>query len=376
MKNVVPWRILVHERVRSGLAVAGIHIAILLIFLQLGFYFAVPEGGMLWFQQMRFDLLLVSKKYVFQAQSQTIPRRRLYHALAFPEIASATPVYQNAGLWKSREAGTQTNVFVMGVHLADDVFAFPEIKTFRHAMTKMDTVIVDVHSKPSFGPLRVGGRAEIDDRAVEIAGIYDVGIGFAGLGVVITSDVNFTRLFPGQTLDDVGLGLLRLRPGADPERAAAALRRIMPADTRVFTRDELAEHEKTHWVSSTSTGLVFGFGVIVAFIVGLIILYQTLATQVTRNLPEFAMLKAIGYTDKDLTDIIVRLALFMTVIAYVPAVILAVVIYKITAVATLLPIYMTLPRAAGVFALAIVMSAASALMSTRSLRRADPVELF
>ena len=75
-----------------------------------------------------------------------------------------------------------------------------------------------------------------------------------------------------------------IRPGADPDRVAEQLRRILPADTRLFTRAELTDHEVNHWVNRTSTGLVFGFGVVIAFIVGLIILYQTLVTQVTRNL--------------------------------------------------------------------------------------------
>ena len=129
-------------------------------------------------------------------------------------------------------------------------------------------------------------------------------------------------------------------------------------------------------MSRTSTGLVFGFGVVVAFIVGLIILYQTLATQVTHNLPEFATLKAIGHTDRHLGGIVVVLALMMTMIAFFPAIAAAIVVYKITAIATLLPIFMTVARVAGVFVLTVVMSTASALLSIRVLRRADPVELF
>ena len=376
MTYVVPWRILTHERARSGLAISGIFIAVLLIFLQLGFYFSVPEGGMLLFKHMRFDLLLASREYAFQAQSLTFPRRRLYQSLAHPDIAAASPIYQNVKLWKSPEDGTRTNIFVMGVDLDDEVFLFPEIGRHRRALAKRDTILVDVHSKPTLGRLDPGRRIEIGSRRVEIIGTYDVGIGFVGLGVVVASDVNFTRLFPKLTRGDVSLGLLQLAPGADPDRVAADLRRSLPADTRVFTLAELTEHETDHWVTSTSTGLVFGFGVVIAFIVGLIILYQTLATQVTRNLPEFATLKAIGYTDRSLAGIVVVLALLMTMIAFFPAVVAAIVVYKITAIATLLPIYMTVTRVAAVFLLAIVMSTASALLSVRVVRRADPVELF
>jgi putative ABC transport system permease protein len=374
--SVVPWRILTHERVRSALAIAGIFVALLLIFLQLGFYFSVPEGGMLLLDHLKFDVLLTSKKYVFQAQSQIFPRHRVFEAKEVPGVASVSALYQNSTVWRSSVDGTRTNVFVFGADLADDVFTFPEFRADRAQLSERDTVLVDVHSKPSFGRLYAGRRVEVNDRKVTIVGTYDVGIGFVGLGIIVTSDVNFTRLFPGLTRDNVSLGLVRLVPGADPARVVARLRQIMPPDTEILTRDEIAARESAHWVRSTSVGLVFGFGVIIAFIVGLIILYQTLAAQIVRNLPEFAMMKSIGYTAGDLSAVVVRLAVVMTGIAFVPAVLVAVVVYKITAVATLLPIYMTFGRLMSVMALALAMSFGSALFSARALRRADPVELF
>src|SRR5207302_6033103 len=63
------WRILVDQKGRTVLATGGIFIAILLIFVELGFFVAVPQGGMLIYDHLRFDLLVCSNKYVFQSQS-------------------------------------------------------------------------------------------------------------------------------------------------------------------------------------------------------------------------------------------------------------------------------------------------------------------
>jgi len=52
VKSLVAWRILTHEKGRSGLAIGGIVIAILLMFLQLGFYVSVPRGGLLFYDAM------------------------------------------------------------------------------------------------------------------------------------------------------------------------------------------------------------------------------------------------------------------------------------------------------------------------------------
>jgi putative ABC transport system permease protein len=376
VKAIVAWRILTHEKGRSALAMGGILVALLLIFLQLGFYASVPEGGLLFYEAMHFDLMLASSAYVFEAQSSSFPRRRLYQAMELPEIASADALYHGSGRWLNSEASLARDVFVMGFRPGDVIFNVPEIERQADILREPDTILVDAASRPEFGPLVTGRRVEIEDRAVTIGGIYHLGTGFVGLGVAVTSDLNFVRMFPSQDLADVNLGLLTLKPGADPDRTAARLREIMPVDTQVFTRRELKDHEIAHWVTATSTGLIFGFGVIVACVVGMVILNQTLATQITRQLPQYATLKAMGYSNAYLGGIVVTLATMMSTISFVPAVVLSILIYWIVRHATLLPIEMTLTRLITVLAMAWGMSALSGLISLRVLRRADPVELF
>ena len=377
MKAIVAWRMLVHEKGRSALATGGILIAILLMFLQLGFYTAVPRGGLLFFDAMRFDLMLTSSAYVFQAQSASFPRRRLYQALALPEVTRATALYQASGRWLNPEAKLVRDVFVIGFDPSDTVFDIPDVQKQINLTRQPDTILIDTGSRREFGRLDRGRQAEIEHRNVTIGGRYSLGTGFVGLGVAITSDLNFVRMFPNQGgLSEINLGLLTLRPGANALDVAARLRTMLPADTRVFTRAELNQFEVRHWVTSTSTGLVFGFGVVVAVIVGLVILHQTLTTQITRQLPQYATLKAIGYTDRDLVGIVLMLATILSTASFIPAVGLAIINYSIIQEATKLPIEMTSTRLLGVLGIAWGMSALSALLALRVLRRADPVELF
>jgi putative ABC transport system permease protein len=336
----------------------------------------VPQGGLLFYNAMRFDLMLTSSAYVFQAQSSNFPRRRLFQALALPEIARANALYHNSGRWLNDHASLARDVFVMGINPGDAVFNIPEIESQADKLRRPDTILVDAASRPEFGALQPGRRVEIEQRNVEIAGLFHLGTGFVGLGVAVTSDLNYSRMFPSQSLSDVNLGLLTLKPGADPDETAERLRKILAADTQVFTRKELSDYETDHWATSTSTGLIFGFGVIVAVIVGLVILNQTLSAQITRQLAQYATLKAMGYTDRHLGGIVVTLATIMTTISYIPAVVLSIGIYWIVRRATLLPIEMTPARMAVVLSIAWGMSAMSALFALRVLRRADPVELF
>ena len=376
MKRLIAWRILVDEKGRSVLAVGGIFAAFLLIFLQLGFYFSVPKGGLLFYDRMQFDLMLVSSAYVSQAHSGEFPRRRLYQAFALPEVARTTALYQASGHWTNPQAGVERDIFVMAFDPDDPVFDVPEIVSAHDVLRQPDTILVDINTRPEFGPLRPGRVVEIENRAVKIGGIYDLGTGFLGRGGGVISSQNFIRLYPARTLSQVNLGLVTLKPAMDPERVAAKIRAIMPADTLVLTREELARHEIAYWLMQTSTGLVFGFGVVVGVIVGLVILDQTLSSQINRRLPEYATLKAMGYTNRDLSGIVGSLAIVIVVIGYIPALVAAIVIYSLVRDATSLPVEMTETRAVVVLVVAAGMSVGSALLALRSLRRADPVDLF
>jgi putative ABC transport system permease protein len=376
MSTFVAWRMLVHEKGRNLLAVAGIFIAVLMIFLQLGFYSAVPKGALQVYNHLRFDLLMASSSYVVQTLPFDFPRQRLYQALSLPQVETVAPLYQGLPSWLTPEDGTRREIFLMGFRLGDPVFAVPDIERQLDVLRRPDTVLVDTSTKPVFGPLTAGRIVEIANRRFEIGGQYVLGVGFSGLGAVLASDTNFIRILPYRSLAAVNLGLIRLKPGSNPDEVARRIRQMLPADTQVFTRAELNAHEEEQWVKQAATGIVFGFGVIVAIIVGIVIVYQTLATQVTRQLPQYATLKAMGYSDAYLLRIVLALSAIMAGVAFVFAFAGAIAIYAKVRTLTPLPVEMTAARAIGVLALSLAMSAASAIFAVRILRRADPADLF
>jgi putative ABC transport system permease protein len=196
--------------------------------------------------------------------------------------------------------------------------------------------------------------------------------------VILVSEPNFLLPFPFpfRSLDQPNLGLIQLRPGTDPDAAAGALRKVLGSDVRVFTRPELTAHETSYWTTRTSVGLLFGSGLLVAFIVGIMVVYQILATQVSRQLPQFATLKAIGYTDRSLSGTVLTMAFVIVIAAFVPALAAAFGMYVVIRNETLLPVTMSAARVGAVFAAAVLMAAFSALMSAGSLRRADPADIF
>jgi putative ABC transport system permease protein len=372
----IAWRILTHQKGRTALALGGIFIAILLIFVELGFFIAVPQGGMLIYDHMRFDLLVASNKYIFQAESWQFPRERLVEAGRNSGVAQASPLYFGGAKWQDPRGGLRLDIAVFGFDPQARPFTVADIENQTGVLDRPDNVLVDSQTRPLFGPLQSGRVVELDGRRVTIGGGYVLGTGFLGLGVVLANEANFFRIFPNRRPEQVNYGLVTLKPGADPDLVARELRGLLPNDVQVLTRPELAAHEVSFWTTRTGTGLIFGSGLVVAFVVGIMVLYQTLATQITRQLPQFATLKAIGYSSAFLNAIVLIEAVLVMVIAFIPALAAALGVYSVIRGQTLLPVIMTAAQLGGVFAVTLFMAVISAFLSLGRLRRADPAEIF
>ncbi|TMQ33199.1 MAG: hypothetical protein E6K70_14430 [Planctomycetota bacterium] len=64
---------------------------------------------------------------------------------------------------------------------------------------------------------------------------------------------------------------------------------------QIATKNEFIDQELVFWQGNTPLGYVFGVGSVLGFVVGVVICYQILYTDVMDHLPQFATLKAIGY---------------------------------------------------------------------------------
>jgi putative ABC transport system permease protein len=376
MKVPLAWRILTYDKRRTALALIGIFMAILLVFVELGFFYAVPRGGLLLYDNMRFDLLLTSNQYEYQAQPGAFPLGQLERVRSSPDVADATPIYFGFAKWKSGERDLWPDFFMIGFDPASHIFIPDSIDRQAAALDRVDTVLVDSATRPIFGPLGTGRVVEIDDRKVTIGGQYVLGTGFMGLGVALASTANFARLLPQRGPAIVNLGAIRLKAGVDPGRAAGDLQKLAGANTRIFTRQELDAHEAAYWTTRTSVGIIFGSGLLISLVVGTMIVYQIVSTQVGRQLPQFATLKAIGYRDRSLAATVSAMSLLIVIVGFIPALAAALGLYSLIRRETLLPVTMSEMRLLAVFAAALGMAVISALLSVSVLRRADPADVF
>ncbi|MEO0541012.1 MAG: ABC transporter permease DevC [Cyanobacteria bacterium P01_A01_bin.105] len=376
----VAWLNLLHERTRLGVAIAGVSFAVLLIFMNLGFLGALILTATNFYEQFDADLFLMSPQSLEISTTTPFPRERLYQVAGIDGVERIMPLYSDYVLWRNPVDRSSRAMFVYGVNPNDDVFLMPELRgvAARRQLQRPNTVFIDRLSRPEFGPQAIGTVTEADGRRVTVNGSYELGGGFAADGTLIMSDQNFARLLAPRPLNTINVGLIRLAPGARPQKVAQRMREILPADVDVLTKAESIQRDATYWIVTTSIGFIFSLGVVVSFIVGTVIVYQILYTDIRDHLPEYATMKAMGYRSIYLFKVVLQEAVLLAVMGYLPGLLISLGLYQLTVSATAgtLPMKMTGSRVLFVLALTVAMCSLSGLISVRRAVTADPVDVF
>ncbi len=373
---------LTREKLRLLVAVAGVTFAVVLVSMQLGFRSAMYESAVRYHRTFRFDLAMLSPKTPFIGFPKQFARRRLYQALGAPGVRDVTAVYIAQGYWRNPWEHGSRNILVVGIDPAGDALELAEVRRRRDLLQLPDVALFDAESRPEYGPVAANlarGQSvsvEVNDRGIVIRDLFRLGTSFGIDGSLVTSDLNFRRLFPNRPPGLIDLGLIRLEPGTDVEEVRERLVRTLERDVLVLTREQYIAREVAYWATTTPIGYVFGFGSIMGLIVGGVIVYQILFADVSEHRTEYATLKAIGYTNRRLSALVLQQAALLALLGFAPGIAISLALYRVTERATSLPLAMSIDRALGVLALTLAMCGLAALMALRRVRAADPAEVF
>ena len=376
----IAWLQISHQKLRLLAAVLGVAFAVVLIFVQMGFQQALYDSSVRWHTALGYDLAVISPKTTYLVSPPSFPRNRLYQVLGHDGVSSVTPVYIGIAEWRNPlDPLKARNIYVMGFDPMNSGFALAGDSA---PLRMPDRVLFDRLSRPEFGPIAdmiaagVEVSTELNGRNITVAGLYELGTSFGIDGSIITSDLNFRRIFPARPAARIELGLVLLEPGADLAAVRDNIVAGIPGDVVVLTREEFIRHEVSYWSDNTPIGYVFGLGVAMGLAVGLIVVYQILFSDVQDHLREYATMKAMGYSNFFLSRLVLSEAVILAVLGYIPGYFASLAVYTQARGATNLPVMMNQERALMVLGLTVLMCAVSALLAMRKLRSADPAEVF
>jgi putative ABC transport system permease protein len=375
------WAQLSRQKVRTGVAMSGIAFANVLIFMQLGFVNLFAGGAILLPKHLRGDLFISNSDAKLINSFSTFDRTRLYQAAAFDGIISAEPLYLKYGTWAYDKDTIAYDTRIFAYNPQIQIFDLPEINQQQTKLREPFTVLFDRLSRSELGPIpaqmatKPTTSAMVNNQRIVVNGLFSLGSSFfLSQGNIIASDRTYAEMFGANSLEQVTLGIIHVKPGTNLIALKQGIEQAVPG-IKVLTHQELQTRE-LEFQDTNPSSTIFNFGAIMGFIVGVAIVYQVLYSDVSDHLAEYATLKAIGYSNRSLLLVIFQEALLLAVLGYIPGFIATLGMYQLLTNLTRLELIMTVNLAVTVFMLTLAMCLISAAIASNKLRSADPADVF
>lgn len=378
----VGWLQLTHNRVRLATAVAGVAFANVLVFVQLGFLGALSTATVRPYGIFDADIVIQAPTTNTIGDADTVPRRRMYQALNVEGVERVAPLYVGKLEWNRDDGGTST-LRVLGIDPLKSTLKDRDVAVMLERLKLPDIAMLDRGSR--LVPKQVyagidGGtplNIEVNDRRLTLERTFFLGAGFDADGYMIVGEQTFFRLFHGRRSGAPNYIFVKVKEGANVAGVVEGLRRELSRDdTVVYSKAEATALDRSYQLTGRPVGIIFGFGVIIGILVGFVIVYQVLSTDVADHLAEYATFKSIGYRHRFFIGIVLEEAIVLATLGFIPGLFVSMGVYAIAARATELPLEMTVLRAATVLAGTLVMCSVSGAVATRRLSKADPAALF
>jgi putative ABC transport system permease protein len=339
-KTPLAWHQLMKQKTRLAVALAGIAFADILMFVQMGLLDSLYDSATKPLSLLQADLVLLNPQTKTLIDLPGFSRKRLYQTMGYPGVASVSPLYVGFAPWRNPQTRVDRSILVWGVSTDQSPFAFLSNQQQLNQLDLLGQGLFDQTSRPEFfGPIaqmvqqETITKTEVNNKALKAVGLFKMGASFGADGNLIVSDSTFLNLFGDRTASQIDIGLIRLQPNADVSSVQKQLQANLPQDVKVLSKAELVELEKTYWATG-GTGFIFNMGTVVGFVVGTVIVYQILYTDVSDHLPEYATLKAMGYSDRYLMGVLVQEVVVLAVLGFIPGFVLSLGLYQLTAAAS------------------------------------------
>lgn len=380
------WLNVTADRQKLVFSMVAIGFAVFLMLIQIGFKQALVDSNTAFLRLLDYDLLLVSKRRYTSFIEQTFPRSVLHSARSVNGVIDGCALYQTTSIWKPAGVARRRPIRVYAVANQCQINPLRSAGINPHLLQADYSVIADQLSRPEYGSLKPGVRAELDGRRVRVVAGFELGSDFSADGTLILSDATFLRLFsdrptgieanPRPTLEQLDMGILQVDPRADLRAVQKRIRQNLPADVIVLSKNEMLANEERYWNGATPIGFLFNLGTVMGFVVGVLIVRNLLATELDNNSRQYATLKAIGHSNRTLRQYVVQQGLLLGGFGIPCGILLSSVVYAQVSRATGLTMRLHLQTVLAVSALTLIMGVASGWLAARKLQGLDPVSVL
>lgn len=377
-----PWgpvplarRMLLHHKPRFVLSLVGVGFAVVVMFMQIGFLTSLTESQRAVMPHVRGELVMIAQDRETLARvARTFPRTRLVQARQWAEVESVAEFYEGFVSVENPQTQRMRYVHTLAFPLGEAAVSIPGLARHEEILRQRSAFLWDERSRPFFGEMIPGARVKIAGVPLEVAGSYRLGPSISRDGYAIMSPATWFRL--GGRPERVSMGVIRLHRGADATAVRDAMLAGLPEDVTVMVRSELIAREDRYSVKETPAGVIFGGGLVLGFVIGVVICYQILFNEVLDHLPQYATLKAIGFSHGYLTRIVLKESFYLALLGYLPGLLAAFGLYLFLGQSSGMTMRVTWDRALLVLVLTLPMCVGAGLFALRRALQADPAEVF
>jgi putative ABC transport system permease protein len=369
-------KLLLHDRLRFGVAIAGVSVSVMLVLVQVGLYFGFMNTASSIIDASRADIWVGKAGNESFEFASPFDERAYYKVASVPGVARAERVLMNFAQFKLANGG-DLGVQVVGIETTPG--ARPLLSPWNvidgdaRRVVEPGAIVVDRSEYPKLKIDRVGHRAEVSGVRAEVVALT------SGIRSFTTSPIVFTDMRTARSyLPQLGGEAVTyvLVEVADKSQIAAVKARISALPhLAAYTRAEMSERTRTYWSKRTGVGAGFFTTAVLGIIVGFVVVGQILYSGTLQYLREYGTLKAMGARNSAVVKVILSQAMISAALGFVVGGVLAVGMRAAMASANL-TVALTPQLYAATAVITALMCSFAALLSIVKVLRLDPASVF
>ena len=376
------------QRTSTLLSLAGVTASLLVIFAQLGIERAVYESAVRLHRMVVGDLVVVPYGFKSMQLHADVPKAVADIVETNPAVAVTSPFW--FGVMSMTHAGMPSarRIAWYAVDVERPSIAAPGLADNLFKLRETRRMLYDRDSRPYFGNLaeraEKGGEVPVlgppDNRGLLhqlfVVGTFAVGPNVLNDGAVLMSEQTMAEVFGAWWSDRPAFIAVKLMPGADVQAVRQQLNKALVGRGEAITIQEFEQRERTYWSRETPVGYITDLGFVMGVMIGMVFIYYAQYQIIRFYLPEYAILKSLGYDWWFFFFMIGQIGAAIITPAFVVAFTLGRGVYGVTEAAMHLGMSMGLREMVVALVACVIMTVVSSLFAIRRLWKVDPIMLF
>jgi putative ABC transport system permease protein len=302
----IAWHNITHDRSRFLITIAGVSFAAFLMVFQGSLLAGFMRAASKLIDSTDSDIWITARGVQAFEFGATIDDHVRQMATGVPGITGTAQACIAFAVYRKPNGKQQVVALVGADRNVGALFPLPRVDGSAEKASP-DAVAFDASDRDVIEVSSLPQEVEINRQRAKMEQEIQGYGGFLGVPSLFTSYKSAAR-YLGFGPNDGMYVLLKVDPQYSIEETKAELQQKLP-EVDVLTRDEFARKSRRYWMMKTGAGGAILAAAVLGFLIGLVVVSQTIYANTMENIEEYATLKALGARGWFVTRIVLIQAL-------------------------------------------------------------------